>query len=333
MNDRRPISKALHVLFHHHRQAFPYDAEEAGSSAIKALKISLVVLLSTAALQALIYAASGSVALFADTVHNFTDALTSLPLWLAFWLGGRKANRRYTYGYGKAEDVAGILIVVVIAVSAVASALGSIDRFFNPRPLQHEGWVALAAVVGFCGNSVAAGYRMRTGKKIGSAALVADGLHARSDALSSVGVLFAAAGSGLNFPAADPIVGLVITAAIVSVLVRAGREVFLRLMDAVSPDLMDRAEAALRRVPGVEDVSLLRIRWVGHDLRAEAMVTVDRDRPFVQAHQITEEAHHALLHELPALSEAIIHADPCGHDGTDPHSLSAHHFPGKSVTA
>lgn len=298
------------------------DALESSERGIRALKVSLLVLGVTAVAQAFIVVLTGSVALLGDTLHNVADALTALPLWLAFTVGRRPANRRYTYGYGRAEDLAGVAIVLTIAASAALAGYEAVQRLLDPRDVRHVGAVAAAAVVGFAGNEVVAQYRIRVGREIGSAALVADGLHARTDGFTSLAVLAGAIGVWLGYPKADPVVGLLITAAILVVLRNAARDVYLRLMDAVDESLVDAAERALRGVDGVEDVTEVRIRWIGHALRAEARVTVDPDCSVVQAHSVAEHAEHALLHDVPKLSDALVHTDPRGdehHEHTADH--------------
>ena len=218
---RSGLVGALRDVFapHSHDSADRVDsALESSNIGIRAVKISLVALAVTAALQVVIVAASGSVALAADTVHNFSDALTAVPLWIAFVLGRRAATRRFTYGYGRAEDLAGLFVLAMIALSAVIAGTESIRRLIDPVPIEHLGWVALAGLVGFIGNELVAVYRIRVGRRIGSAALVADGLHARTDGFTSLAVLFSAGGVALGHPVADPVIGILITVAIVLVL-------------------------------------------------------------------------------------------------------------------
>lgn len=293
---------------------------------MRALWISLAVLGTTALAQAAVVALSGSVALLGDTVHNAADALTALPLGVAFVLGRRAATRRFTYGYGRAEDLAGIVIVLTIAGSAAFAAWAAVGRMLDPQPVRHLPVVAVAALIGFAGNEWVARYRIRVGREIGSAALVADGLHARTDGFTSLAVLVGAGGAALGWQLADPLVGLAITAAILLVLRDAAREVFRRVMDSVEPELVDRAERALREVAGVRDVGELRMRWIGHRLRAEVAVVVDGEVTVRRAHDITVEAEHALLHAVPKLTAALVHADPASAPGeADPHRTLAHH--------
>ena len=318
----------LRSLFgrHKHDSAASIDsALESSEKGIRALWISLVGLGVTAILQLVVALISGSVALLNDTFHNFADAFTALPLWLAFSLGRRRPSDRYPFGYGRAEDLAGGAVVAMIALSAVFAAYEAIDRLVHPTDVRYLGAVFVASLVGFAGNELVAQYRIRVGREIGSAALVADGLHARTDGLSSLGVLAGALGVAAGFERADAIAGLVIAALILSVLRQAAGDVIARLMDAVDPSLTERARGVLAGVDGVQGVGELRIRWIGHRLHAEAEVTVDGDLPLSAAHRITEDARHRLLHDVPRLTSAIIHADPCGHDGVDHHAEVDHH--------
>jgi len=185
---------------HSHDVADSVDgALESSAAGIRAVKISLMVLGLTALVQFAIVVVSGSIALAADTIHNFTDALTAVPLWIAFALGTRAATRRYTYGYGRAEDLAGLFVVAMIAMSAVIAGYQAVLRLIHPQPIDHVGWVAAAGLVGFVGNEWVAIYRIRVGRRIGSAALVADGLHARTDGFTSLAVVIRPGVSGEFF--------------------------------------------------------------------------------------------------------------------------------------
>ncbi|MFE5671514.1 cation diffusion facilitator family transporter [Agromyces sp. NPDC056523] len=282
---------------------------EANSAGIRALKISLVILLVTTVLQAIVVAFSGSVALLADTVHNFSDALTAVPLWIAFVLGRRVATRRYTYGFGRAEDLAGLFIVFVVALSAVVAAWQSIDRIFNPQPLEHVGWVIAAGVIGFAGNEAVAIYRIRVGRRIGSAALVADGVHARTDGFTSLAVVFGGLGVLLGFPLADPIVGLIISAAIFVLLIGTVRSVGQRLLDGVEPELIDRAEHAIEHVSGVVRIERIRLRWVGHRLHGDAVVAIGDH--VVRLDHVATEVEHSVRAHLPNVDDFLVrvHSD------------------------
>jgi len=298
---------------HSHDAADSVDnALESSDEGVRALKISLVVLALTAALQLVVALLSGSVALLADTIHNFADALTAVPLWVAFVLGRRPATRRYTYGYGRAEDLAGIFVVVMIALSALAAGVEAIRRLMYPEPVAHAGWVLVAGVIGFVGNELVATYRIRVGRRIGSAALVADGTHARTDGFTSLAVVAGAIGVILGFPLADPIVGLGITVAILFVLRSAARDIYRRLMDAVDPDLLDLAEQTLADTDGVVQVESVRVRWIGHGLYAEASLDVKAGLDLERAHRIAHAAQDRLRAAVPKLREATMHVSPAG---------------------
>ncbi|WP_157245051.1 cation diffusion facilitator family transporter [Nonomuraea typhae] len=324
---RRSLAKVGHLVVpHSHDSADKTDAAlESSSRGMRVLAVSFGVLMVTALVQAVIVGLSGSVALLGDTLHNFADALTAVPLAIAFSLGRRAATRRFTYGYGRAEDLAGIVIVALIAASAGLAGYEAVKRLVDPENVQALGLVAAAGVVGFLGNEWVARYRIKVGREIGSAALVADGLHARTDGFTSLAVLLGAGGAALGFPLADPLVGLLITAAICFVLRDAAREIYHRLMDAVDPALVAQAERILAAVPGVRRVGSVRLRWIGHALRAEVEIAVRHDVSLVEAHAVAVEAEHRLIHDLPRLRAATVHADPDGPDGTDHHTpLLAH---------
>jgi cation diffusion facilitator family transporter len=284
------------------------DAVQASAEGIKALKISLILLLATTVLQFFVVLISGSVALLADTIHNFSDALTAVPLWIAFILGRRAATRRYTFGFGRAEDLAGLFIVAVVALSAVVAAWQSVDRLVNPQPLTNLWWVFAAGLIGFAGNEAVAIYRIRVGRRIGSAALVADGVHARTDGFTSLAVVLGAIGVMLGFPLADPIVGLLISAAILILLWGTVRSIGRRLMDGIEPDLVETAKKALGETPGVLGVPRLQLRWSGHRLQGTAALTVNAGLDLLSAEEITHDAEHRLKHALPKVDDMLLTA-------------------------
>jgi cation diffusion facilitator family transporter len=311
------------VAPHSHDSADSVDqALEGSRQGMRALLVSLLVLGATAFLQGLVVLWTGSVALLGDTLHNVADALTAVPLALAFSVGRRPPNRRYTYGYGRAEDLAGIAVVAFIVASAALAAYEAVARLLDPREVNHLGAVAAAGVIGFIGNELVARYRISVGRRIGSAALVADGLHARTDGFTSLAVVLGAIGVWLGWDQADPVVGLLITVAILRVLSQAARQVYRRLMDAVDPELVAEVESVLRSTPGVLDVGEVKVRWLGHTLRAECELVVDATLSLAEGHAIAVEAEHRLLHQVKRLTAALIHADP---EGPEHHALTEHH--------
>jgi cation diffusion facilitator family transporter len=288
------------------------DALEADAAGRRALFISLGGLGLTAAIQAVVVVLSGSVALLGDTLHNVADALTAVPLLVAFTLARRAPTKRYTYGYGRAEDLGGLFVIAMITLSSALAAYEAIDRLIHPRTVTHLWYVAGAGLIGFIGNEVVARYRIRVGRQIGSAALVADGLHARTDGFTSLAVLLGAGGVALGWRQADPIIGLLITVAILGVLRSAVRQVGARLMDAVDPGLVDQATAAVTSVTGISGVRDLRIRWIGHTLRAEVDVTVPADLSVTEAHDLAHHAEAHLLDQVRRLAAATVHTSPAG---------------------
>ncbi len=272
--------------------------------------VSLGLLWVTTLFQAIIYYYSNSVALLADTGHNFVDALNSIPLLIAFYLARRVATRRFTYGFGRAEDIAGIFIVLSIVVSAAHIFIESFNRFFNPLPLQNLGWLALTALIGFLGNEAVAILQIRVGKRIGSDAMVADGQHARIDGVTSLAVLVAAIGSWLNVPILDPIVGILIGITILGIAIQAIKKVFYRLMDAVDPAIVNRIEHFAETVDGVEDIVRLRVHWVGHRLFTEITATMEADRSLVESHSIANKIEQSLRDSIAAMGEVVVHMEP-----------------------
>jgi cation diffusion facilitator family transporter len=297
---------------------------ETSRRGMRALLLSFAGLLVTALAQMAVFLLSGSVALLVDTIHNFADALTALPIAIAFTVGRRAANRRYTYGYGRAEDLAGIVVVLFIAASAALAGYEAVRRLVEPRELDHLGLVAAAGLIGFAGNELVARYRISVGRSIGSAALVADGLHARTDGFTSLGVVLGAGGAALGIEQADPVVGLLITLAVVAVLRDAARDVYRRLMDAVDPALVDAVERVARETDGVHDVGDVRLRWIGHQLRAELEIVVQPELSVADGHRIAAATEHRLLHQVPRLTAALVHADPL-EPGHDAHRVLRHH--------
>ena len=317
------LARARHALRAHSHDATGDVA--ASREGLRALWLSASALGVTALIQAAVVAMSGSVALLGDTLHNVIDAMSVVPLAVAFVASRRPPTRRYTYGYGRAEDLAGVVIVLIIAVSAVLAAAAAVTRLAHPRPVSSLGAVAIAALIGFAGNELVARYRIGAGRKIGSAALVADGLHARADGFTSLAVLLGVGGAAAGWGRADPIVGLLITVAILASLCRAAIQIWRRLMDAVDPAVLDRAEQALVATPGVLGVGPVRLRWIGHQMHAECEVIVHAEASAIEAHQVSVSAEHQLMHALPRLTGALVHVDPQPRAGADYHAALAAH--------
>jgi cation diffusion facilitator family transporter len=273
---------------------------------IWAIKWSFVILLLAALMQLTVVAVSGSIALFADTVHNIGDALTAVPLWIAFMLARLPPTRTFTYGFGRAEDLAGVLVVIIILISAIVAGYEAIDRLIHPSPIALVGWVAIAGIIGFGGNEAVAILRIRVGRQINSAALIVDGYHARTDGLTSLAVVFGAMGVWLGFPLADPMVGLIITIFIFGIVWQSGRTVFTRLLDGIDPAIADEIRHAADHVAGIEEVADVKARWLGHRLHADVVIAVKSDLRLHEANRISEAFRAELFQLLPALAAANI---------------------------
>lgn len=316
------ITRIRHVLFHDH-DSLQGHRRDTSAEGIRATKISLVVLGATAAIQAVIVVFSGSVALLSDTVHNLGDALTAIPLWIAFSLGRRRPTRTYTYGLHRAEDIAGLLIVMAIGASALLIGWESFRRLSEPRLIDHIPWVIAAGVVGAVGNELVARFRTRIGRRISSEALIADGRHARSDAWTSLAVVAAGVGAALGVPWIDPVAGLVVAAVILGLLIMSAKGIGRRLLDGVAPELVEAAERVILDVDGVHGVEDLRLRFHGHQLHVSASVAVDPGVNVQIGHETAHAVEHQLHHAFAFPVVAIIHINPHGLD--DAHRVTDHH--------
>lgn len=314
-----------HLLSHDHDHSPNTQLLDTGSIGIRATKVSLIVLGVTALAQAIIVVFSGSVALLSDTLHNVTDALTAIPLWIAFALGRRPATRRYTYGFNRTEDVAGLIIVVAIGASAALVAWESVQRLIEPRLIDHIPWVIAAGIIGALGNELVARYRIKVGESIGSEALITDGRHARTDAMTSLAVVVAGIGAAFGAAWVDPVAGLFVAVGILALLVRSARRMTRRLLDGVEPELVEEVEATIRSVDGVLDVDDLRVRWHGHQIHIAVSVAVDPDVSVKDGHDIAHAVEHELHHRFSSPIVAVIHIAPYAQ--SDSHAAIAHHKP------
>jgi cation diffusion facilitator family transporter len=315
-----------HIFSHDHDHIGGHGESilDSGAVGIRATKVSLVALGITALLQAIIVVFSGSVALLSDTIHNLGDALTAIPLWIAFAVGRRRPTRSYTYGFGRFEDVAGLLIVVAIAASAALIIWESVGRLLDPRLIDHIPWVIAAGVIGALGNEFVARYRIKIGTVIGSEALVADGQHARTDALTSLAVVVAGIGAAFGAAWVDPVAGIIVAVAMLWLLGRTARRMSRRLLDGVEPVIVDEVEETIRGVNRVQEISDLRVRWQGHQLSIAVSIAVDPDLTVEEGHETAHEVEHALHHQFTFPVQAIVHVEP--HGRSDAHDVTAHHI-------
>lgn len=297
----------LHSHGHSHGGEGVDRALTGSERGIAALKVSFSVLTATAAVQAGLVFLTGSVSLMADTIHNFSDALTAVPLFVAFKLGRRPPDRRYTYGYHRAEDLAGLFVVLMILLSAALVLRESVERLIDPRPIEYIGVLFAAGVIGFIGNELVAVYRIRIGREIGSAALVADGRHARVDGLTSLAVVVSAVFAWFGVEQADPIVGIAVGAAVLRVLWTAAKEIYGRMMDAVDPEVVDEIERCTAGVEGVRAVNYCRVRWMGHRLRADVAIGVEATLTVGEGHEVGELVRDALQQDVRFLDTVFVH--------------------------
>lgn len=300
---------------HGHTHGVVDPSIASSTEGIWAIKWSFAILMATAALQIIVVLLSGSIALLADTIHNFGDAATAIPLGIAFALAKLKPTKRFSYGYGRAEDLAGIAVVLIILFSAIVAGYEAIDRLFHPQAVTHLWAIVAASVIGFLGNESVAVFRIRVGKKINSAALIADGYHARTDGWTSLAVLFGAVGVWFGFPLADPLIGLGITIAIFFIVWDSTKAVLLRAMDGVEPETLKEIHHAVNHVDGVRDVSDVRARWIGHKLHVDINIAVEPSLSVEEGHDIAKEVQHELHHHMNYLSVVMVHVDPAHQSG------------------
>lgn len=304
------INKTHHEHGHGHTHGAIDPSVVSHERGLWAVKWSFCWLMVTAVIQVAIVIVSNSVALLADTVHNFGDAATAIPLGIAFLFARLKPSKRFTYGYGRMEDLAGVAVVLIILFSAIVAGYESIRRFIHPEQVNHLGAVALAAIISFIGNEGVAIFRIKVGKEIGSAALVADGYHARVDGWASLSVLAGAIGIWRGFPLADPIIGLLITFSILWIVWDSAKLIFTRMLDGVEPGILEEIHHAADHVKGVKGIGEVRARWIGHKLYADINISVNSNASVSEGHEIAKEVSHQLLHHLPQLGTATVHVDP-----------------------
>jgi cation diffusion facilitator family transporter len=326
LHEHQTESEHEHGMHEHGHEHGKVDADLYGNRAgLRAVQISTVGMFLVAAIQFAIAWIGGSAGLFADALHNFGDVFTTIALWIAFVISNRAANQRYTYGYYRAEDLAGIFIVLVIIASATASAIESVQKLISGNIPTQIYLSMAAALVGVAGNELLAQYKISVGKRINSVPLIADGQHSRIDGLTSLAAFVGLVGVKLGFPKADPIAGIVITIVIVTVVFSTSRSVLQRLLDAVDPHIIPSIMTTALAIPGVEAVTDVRARWVGHTLHVVMNVEVDAELTLSKAHAIAEEVRHRLFHDVKGISEVVIHTDPSSASGNH-HQEMAHHI-------
>ena len=287
-------------------------------------KWSFVILIVAGFAQLVVVFMSKSVALMADTIHNFGDAATSIPLGIAFLFARLKPNKKFSYGYGRVEDIAGVTVVLLILGSGCFAGYEAVQRFIHPEKVGHLGLVAVASILSFLVNEGVAVFRIKVGKEIGSAALVADGCHARIDGWSSLAVVVGVLGVYFGFPILDPLMGLIITGSILFIVWQTGNEVFTRMLDGIDPDVLEDIDHIARHIKAVKDVWGVRARWIGHKLNVEINIAVALNISLAESHDIAEEVRHQLQHHLAHFGSAIVHIDPEDKSGEENHRILRH---------
>jgi len=294
----------------------PHSSAHYGNKdAIRAVVVSAVALGLAAVAEISASILSGSASVLADGLHNAGDVMTSFILLFTFALVRRPATRRFSSGYGRFEDVATLLIVVVIIITAAIAAAESVAKLLHPVTYSNIPLSLAAALIGVVANLGVSEYKVRVGRGIGSESLEADGIHSRIDALVSAGAFAGIGLAGLGLTIADPILGILITVAIVFALAGTVKQLYYRMMDAVDPTIIDELTSSATAVPGVLAVHDVRVRWVGRELVAVMHVDMDPKSTLENAHAIAMRVEDAVCHEVPA-ARLEIHMDP----GTTPHT-------------
>lgn len=311
---------------------FPCPAPHAGvavahlhtAEGLRATLLASLGLLLTGAVELAIFALSGSAALLADALHNLGDVSTTVAIWLAFSLSRRAASPRYPYGLYRAEDLAGVFVVVVMAASAALAGWESLQHLTAGERPRHLVPALAAALVGVLGNEAVARYKISTGRRIGSVALEADGVHSRQDGLVSLAAVLGLLGVAVGWDWADGAAGLLITATIALMVVTTARQVLGRALDAVEPALLEQVAAIAAAVPGVQGVHEVRARWAGRALWASLTVELPAAMPLAEVHAVAEQVRHALFHAIPSLVDVDVHMDPGPQRGKH-HQETVHH--------
>lgn len=298
ISDNDPVSGG-------HSHGGLYDSRDA----VRAVIISAIALGIASAVEFSAAVASRSAGVLADGLHNAGDVLTTFVLLFAFALARRPATRRFPSGFGRIEDVATLVIVVVIVVTAALAAFESIRRLLVPESYSNIPFSLLAAAIGLVANLGVSEYKIRVGRSVGSTALTTDGVHSRIDALVSAGAFAGIGLAGLGLRLADPIAGLVITGAILFILGGTLRQLFLRMMDAVDPHIIDELTEAAERVDGVLGVHDVRARWVGRELVVVMHLDCDARASLADAHEVAQRVEHEVAHAVPG-ARVDIHMDP-----------------------
>jgi cation diffusion facilitator family transporter len=276
------------------------------AKAMRAILISSGGLTVTSLFELAIALLSGSVALLADSLHNLGDVFTTVGIYFGFRMSRRSASARFPYGYGRAEDLAGVVVVAAIWISAGVAFYQSYEKFVSGSPTTDLPVGMAAAVIGIVGNQVVARYKSRVGREINSAPLIVDAKHSLLDSAASAGALVGLMGVALGFPQADPIAGVAIGILIVHIGIDATGEVAARLMDANDEELAQEAGRAAGEVPGVEKVSDVRARWLGREVEVRVSVELAPHLAHHDVRAICAQVDRAIRSELQDVRDTTI---------------------------
>ncbi|MBI2773218.1 MAG: cation transporter [Chloroflexi bacterium] len=278
------------------------------AKAMRANLISSGGLTLTSLFELAIALVSGSVALLVDALHNLADSYTTVAIYFGFRMSRRAATSRYPYGFGRAEDVAGVVIVVAIWSSAALAFYQTYEKFVSGSPTTHLTLGMVAAVIGIAGNQIAGRYKIRVGREIKSVPLIVDGKHSLLDAVSSAGALVGLVGVGLGFPQADPIAGVAIGLLIVHIGIDATKEVAARLMDANDEELARAAATIASTVPGVTGVNDVRARWLGREVELRVGLQLAPEMSLRGADQVSEQVRQGLREQIADVRDIVVFA-------------------------
>jgi cation diffusion facilitator family transporter len=292
---------------------------------LRAIRLAAIALGASAGIRLTIAAMSGSVGLLAAGLDDLGDVLTTIALSVAFVASRRAADRRYTFGYQRFEDLSGVLVVAVIWASVAFATYEAITKLAGDHEVTRIGIAMGAAALGLLANGFAGVYKIRVGRRISSEPLVADGKHALADGLSSIAALGGLIAVRAGYPAADPIAAFVVVLAIVAVAVDATRRVLARLLDAVDPTIVGRIEHSAKHTAGVASLGRVQARWAGRSLYVTITVAADGHLSLDETHTIAENVAHAILHDVPGVAQVDVHVDPWEPHGDQAHARTAKH--------
>lgn len=276
-------------------------------AANRAMAVSAAGLSVTALVEIALALVTGSVALLGDGLHNLSDVSTSAVVFLGFWISRRPATARYPYGYERAEDLAGLGVALVIWASAIFAGYESYQKLVGGAPTTDAALGMAGAALGIVGNQIVARYKLRVGRRIRSATMIADAKHSWLDAVSSLGALVGLALVAAGYRWGDPVAGLAVTLFICHVGVEVTRDLLHRLMDGVEPEHLDAARTAAAGVPGVGAAGV-RARWMGRTLAVEVETRLDDGISLLDADGINAAVERAVRTAVPDAGDVHAHA-------------------------